>query len=155
MEVTATKKPTTINVDERAWSFVQDEIKDSKFMYLSGVRNEDLFMFAFALGWNCKLSAEFEKVHSGGFCRTEAFSSRLSAMIDLTRFSAVGFEHPNALRDHRGSYEVAERYANAGFRILEDEVRASSDSEKYANDLIAEMDEMYEGFAKKYDMMPL
>ena len=39
--------------------------------------------------------------------------------------------------------------------MIEGAVLNNADSEKYANDLIAEMDEMYEGFAKKYDMMPL
>ena len=65
-------------------------------------------------------------------------------MIDLLRFEKTGFEAPNHLRDHRGSYRLAETYATGGLNLIEGEIETNTDSETYANMLIEEMNEMYE-----------
>ena len=157
MEFEATKCPATINVEAKIKELVDSELDENNFMYLGkkSAQRDELFLFGLALGWRHSLKADLDKPCSGGFIRTSSFSSQLTAMIDLIRFSEVNCEHPNALRDHKQSYKIAERYANAGLHMIDGEILEGGDSETYANELIAEMDEMYARFAEQYALVSL
>ena len=142
-----TKAPMTIGVDSRLESELIEQVLDEgNFMYLKkGVAQRDeLFLFAMALGWMRGVSSEASEGRVVGLARTSSFSSRLIAAIDLVHFKQVGFSEPNDLRDHRAAYKIAESYANAGLHLLKGDIESNDDSETYANELIAEMNAMYE-----------
>lgn len=146
MDVEATSLPATISIEAKhKENLVEAVLDESSFMYLGkrDAQRDELFLFALALGWKHGLQVDLEKPCSGGFIRTSSFSSQLASMIDLIRFKDTGFESPNHLRDHRGSYKLAEAYANGGLGLIAGEIESNTDSETYANMLIAEMDEMH------------
>ena len=59
-------------------------------------------------------------------------------------YAVVGFDSPDELRDHRKSFKIAEQYANGGLLLLEGEVAGNIDTETTANELIAEMNDMWD-----------
>ena len=56
----------------------------------------------------------------------------------------VGFGFPDELRDHKKSFKIEEQYAIGGLHLLEGEVTGNIDTETTANELIAEMNDMWD-----------
>ena len=56
----------------------------------------------------------------------------------------VGFGSPDVLRDRKRSFKIAEQYANGGLHLLEGEVTGNIDTETTANELIAEMGDLWD-----------
>jgi len=149
MSIEATPLPSTISIEAKHKdNLIESVLDQTNFMYLGkpGAQRDELFLFAMALGWRHDLSVKLDKPCSGGFIRTSSFSSQLSAMIDLARFKQADFKSSDCLMDHKGSYRLAEAYANGGLGLIEGETESNMDSETYANMLIAEMDDMYREF---------
>ena len=140
------KIPATISIDSKMQDVVVNIIDDTDYMLLSKstVPHGELFLYAMALGWNKKLKPEMDKPTSGGFIRSESFSPKLSTLIETVHYAVVGFDSPDELRDHRKSFKIAEQYANGGLHLLEGEVAGSIDTETTANELIAEMNDMWD-----------
>lgn len=149
MEVIRTDYPLTVNIEKELNDrLVNATLDSSGFMYLGnpkqsgGCSREELYLFAFALGWNNSIESQF--VHKESFARTTSFSTSLITAINLAAFCKACFDDPNVLLNHKRSYNLADSYANTGFHLLDSCVAEKLDSETYANNLIAEMNSLYD-----------
>lgn len=140
------KDPILFNVDEHVFSGVLDEIDHTNFMRVGKTSSTrgGLILFAMALGWHNGLKVGLKKVHGGGLARRESFSSEIPVVINAVHFADLGYTNPDELRYLDDAYAVAEEYANGGFNLIEGELNSKTTSEEFANNLVAEMDEMYE-----------
>ena len=59
-------------------------------------------------------------------------------------YAVVGFDSTDELRDHKSSFKIAEQYANGGLHLLEGKVAGNVDTETTANELVAEMNDMWD-----------
>ena len=150
-----TKIPAILGIEEKMYENVVKVIDDeSNFMFLGkgSANHEEVLLFALALGIKHKTKMSIEKYHSAGFIRSSSFTPKLSVLIDALHFREVGFDNPDALCDHKHSFQVLEEYANGGFHLLQGEIEGNPDSETYANELVAEMNKWHKKLFE--DMRP-
>ena len=147
MDSNPTKAPTTISIDASYKAgLVETFLDEDDFMYLGkrSAQRDDIFLFAVALGWRHEVATKMNQPCSGGFIRISSCPPRLKAIVNLIRFNESSYGSPNDLLDQKGSYQLAEQYADAGLSVLQSDLDTRIDSETYANELIAEMNAMYE-----------
>lgn len=146
-EQETTKAPrTTITIDTKISNEVVTILDEENYMRLgkSACTRADLLLYAMAIGWDSKLPIPIEQPLSGGFARTESFSSKVSMLMDVLHFSDVGFDNPDELRDKNAAYALAEKYANGGFHLIQGDLNDHISSEEKANTIIAELNEKYQ-----------
>ena len=145
IEYESTKIPSTVTIEASVEKSVIEVLDDTKFMLLdkASTNHEELFYYALALGWDKQVNLDVAKPKSGGFIRTESFSTKLSSVIEAIHYSTLGLDNPDGLVDHKEAYKNAEQFANGGFHLLEGELEQNKDTEVYANELIAEMNDKW------------
>lgn len=136
---------TTITIDSKISNEVIPALDEENFMQLgkSSCTRADLLLYAMAIGWDSKLPIPIEQPLSGGFARTESFSSKVSMLIDVLHFSDAGFDNPDELRNRNAAYALAEKYANGGFHLIKGDLHDHISSEEKANMIIAELTERH------------
>lgn len=141
------RQPDRMTVSEKVLKNVIPDIRNEAFF--EGMQNADTLLYAMALGKHDQIKPELKDRVGGGYARAESFSYRFRALIDAVHFSEIGFKDADKLRDRKTAYGLAERYANGGFEIIEGDFNRRKSSEEIANDLVCEMDKMYESMFGK------
>lgn len=142
------KIPNTIDIDQDLWEFITDEIRGENFLGLRDASNEQLMLFALALGWKNEINPDLRK--RKGFIKSAVFAhSKLAVLVDAVHFEKIGFEDADALRDRKRAFELAERYANGGFKILKGDMQGGRNDMEYAYELISWMNDRHEMLFEK------
>ena len=161
-EQEAPKAPrTTITIDTKMSNEVVAALDEENYMQLgkAACTRADLLLYAMAVGWDSKLPIPLKHPLSGGFARTESFSSKVSMLIDVLHYSDAGFDNPDELRDKNSAYALAEKYANGGFHLIQGDLDDRVGSEEKANTIIAELNErhkeMFGGTTANYGVVSI
>jgi hypothetical protein len=103
-----------------------------------------------ALGLESKTETELESKHPGGFILDNSINPRTRASI-YSQF-IIALDNTNdeldAINDKSKVYELAEQYANTGFKIIEDYYDKKK-GETLLWELFTELDKQYESIVKE------
>ena len=138
--------PATIAIEQHFKDELVNDIREQNYLGFESSHNEELFLYALALGWTQRMKPEVKRKASGGWARTESFTPKLCTCIDLLHYIEMGLDKPDELRDRKRAYKLAEEYANGGFLMMEQEMKSEPDSEQAAHELVEWMDRKYREF---------
>jgi hypothetical protein len=127
-----------IHIDkERREMFNSLQEKEESPLY--GASNHDLFMFAFGYGKANTMPEEIQNEKAAFFGRT-SLREQQKAVIEAVAVAEERSVH--VLQDQRMVYEIAEKYANAGIKLLHGRVFGPDDEP--LRELAVEVKESYE-----------
>jgi dnd system-associated protein 4 len=87
------------------------------------------FLFAMAYGFKFGKRIPLKNRDSSGFVRTDYFQNEEKSIIYAVALFTEGDEE--ILLDEKKVYEISEEYANAGIRILDDELNEISEEASF------------------------
>ncbi|MDR2700041.1 MAG: hypothetical protein LBC12_04425 [Nitrososphaerota archaeon] len=130
------KKPDRLYIekkDREDW----DRLKDSDSQF-AGVDNKDIFLAAMVTGYFEKV--EFELKTKDGYFFAHNLKSSEAALVKAIAVSKTG--SLDVLLDTEKVYEIAERYATGGLKILKEKI-FSGEYGSYSKKLEAELLRQY------------